>query len=137
MSRRRAYPSRTTASTPTQPSHELALHPRRSIDHVHRGRLDPEPAPLQREPVQRPIRHPDTLPGQQLLDLHDRQRVTVAAAVPCQAGGRVSGSGKLGVAGSARARWTSRGRFQDSASCGRTLLNSRRKALARRARIRR
>lgn len=44
--------------------------------------------------------------------------------VPCQACGRFSAVGKLGVVGSARLRCTSRGRFQDSASCGRIVLNS-------------
>ncbi|QOK24265.1 IS110 family transposase [Janibacter indicus] len=48
--------------------------------------------------------------------------------VPCQGSGRVSPSGKLGVPGSARPRCTSRGRFQESASWGRTVLNSARKS---------
>lgn len=51
-------------------------------------------------------------------------KVYVAARVPCQVLGRFSGSGKLGEQGSAWRRCTSRGRFQDSASCGRTVLNS-------------
>lgn len=55
-------------------------------------------------------------------------KVYVAARVPCQVLGRFSGSGKLGVPGSARRRCTSRGRFQDRASCGRTALNSTRKS---------
>jgi len=44
--------------------------------------------------------------------------------VPRQADGRFSGSGKLGIAGSARPRWTSMGRFQDRFSWGRTVLYS-------------
>ena len=44
--------------------------------------------------------------------------------VPRQAAGRFWVSGKLGVSGSARPRWTSRGRFQAIASCGRTVLYS-------------
>ena len=35
--------------------------------------------------------------------------------------GRISGWGKVGIAGSARPECTSAGRFQDSASCGRTV----------------
>src|SRR3712207_3663556 len=44
--------------------------------------------------------------------------------VPRQAAGRSSVSGKLGISGSARPRWISRGGFQASASCGRTVLYS-------------
>jgi len=44
--------------------------------------------------------------------------------VPRQADGRFWTSGKLGTVGSARPRWTSRGRFQAMASWGRTVLYS-------------
>ena len=44
--------------------------------------------------------------------------------VPRQAAGRSLVSGKLAISGSARPRWTSLGRFQASASCGRTVLYS-------------
>ena len=58
------------------------------------------------------------------------------AIVPRQEVGRFSGSRKLGTAGSARPRWTSWGRFQARCSCGRTVLNSTRKASASRTRSR-
>ena len=54
---------------------ELALHPRRPVRDPDRARPDPKPALRHREPVQRPVRHPHPPPGQQLLDLHDAQRV--------------------------------------------------------------
>lgn len=44
--------------------------------------------------------------------------------VPRQVVGRFSVSGKLGIQGSTRPRWTSAGRFQAMASCGRTVLYS-------------
>lgn len=44
--------------------------------------------------------------------------------VPRQVTGRFSGSGKLGTRGSAAPVWTSWGRFQASASWGRTVLYS-------------
>lgn len=50
--------------------------------------------------------------------------------VPRQGVGRISWSGKLGVSGRAWPRWTSRGRFQARASCGRIVLNSTRNASA-------
>lgn len=80
----------------------------------------------------------------EFLTVHDRQHDTVddvqaaldawVVDVPRQELGRILGSGKVGVAGSARAWWTSAGRFQDSASCGLTVLNSTRKASASRTR---
>ncbi|RFA17692.1 hypothetical protein B7R23_16865 [Subtercola boreus] len=42
--------------------------------------------------------------------------------VPRQVVGRVSSISKLGMVGSARPAWTSAGRFQAIASCGRTWL---------------
>ncbi len=54
---------------------DLAFQPRLPVGHPDRGRPDPEATPLDREPVQRPIRHPHPLTREQLLDLHDRQRV--------------------------------------------------------------
>jgi YD repeat-containing protein len=57
-------------------------------------------------------------------------RTGTGAAVPCQEIGRVSGSGKVGIVGLARPWWTSWGRFQASASCGRIVLNSVRNASA-------
>jgi hypothetical protein len=45
----------------------------------------------------------------------------IESRVPRQAAGRSSVSGKLAISGSARPRWTSLGRFQASASCGRTV----------------
>lgn len=45
-------------------------------------------------------------------------------SVPRQVVGRFSVSGKLGIIGSTRPRWTSAGRFQAMASCGRTVLYS-------------
>jgi transposase len=48
----------------------------------------------------------------------------VLARVPRQVVGSFWGSGKLGIAGSARPVWTSWGRFQAMASCGRTVLYS-------------
>ncbi len=66
------------------------------------------------------------------LTRHDLAMMVLLApwkvCVPCQVLGRFSGSGKLGVPGSDRRRCTSRGRFQDRASCGRTALNSTRKS---------
>jgi hypothetical protein len=59
---------------------DLALHAGLTIDDPHRGGPDPEPAPLDREPVHRSIRHHAALPGQQLLDLHDRQRLLAISA---------------------------------------------------------
>ena len=44
--------------------------------------------------------------------------------VPRQVVGRISSLSKLGMVGSARPRWTSRGRFQAIASWGRTSLYS-------------
>ena len=50
------------------------------IDHQRdRGVLGPEPAPLDREPVQRPVEDVDAWTGQQLIDLDDAQ---LAAAHP-------------------------------------------------------
>ncbi len=49
---------------------------------------------------------------------------TAAAVVPRQVVGRISSLSKLGMVGSARPRWTSRGRFQAIASWGRTSLYS-------------
>lgn len=44
--------------------------------------------------------------------------------VPCEEVGRCFGLGKLRVRGSVWPWWTSRGRFQARASCGRVWLNS-------------
>ena len=52
----------------------------------------------------------------------DAPRFGRVRVVPRQVVGRISGSGKLGISGSARPTWMSCGRFQDSASCGRTVL---------------
>ena len=63
----RSSPSRAKSiwhSTPGSPSATRTV-----------GRLDPERAALDREPVQRAVRHPHALTGEQLLDLHDRQLV--------------------------------------------------------------
>ena len=54
---------------------ELALHPRFAVDDPNRGGTDPESAPLHGEPVQRAVGHQHAAAGQQLLDLHQRQRV--------------------------------------------------------------
>ena len=82
----------------------------------------------------------------QVLDLVPQKRLRISwgdpahpegmATVPCQEVGRVSGLGKLRVRGSARPRWTSRGRFHESASWGRTVLNSTRNSSASRTRSR-
>ena len=48
----------------------------------------------------------------------------VRCTVPRQVVGRISSLSKLGMVGSARPRWTSRGRFQAIASWGRTSLYS-------------
>jgi hypothetical protein len=53
---------------------DLALHPRVAIEDAHRVG-DPEPAPLDREAVQRAVGHRAPRPGEQLLDLHHRQAV--------------------------------------------------------------
>lgn len=58
---------------------DLTLDTGLAVDDADRSGLDPEPAAFDREPVQRPIRHPAALPGQQLLDLHDAQRVMAVA----------------------------------------------------------
>ncbi len=50
------------------------------------------------------------------------QRTKTWKDVPRQVVGRFSGSGKLGISGSAMPRWTSWGRFQARASWGRTVL---------------
>jgi hypothetical protein len=60
---------------------------------------------------------------------NDRQlRLTatdwVKNGVPRQESGRISACSKVGMVGLARPRCTSRGRFQDSASCGLIVLNS-------------
>ena len=52
---------------------ELAFRARFAIGDPHRGCRLAEPAPLHTEPVQRPVRHHDTLPLQQHPDLDDRQ----------------------------------------------------------------
>ena len=53
-----------------------------------------------------------------------------AGNVPRQESGRISARSKVGIVGSAKPRWTSSGRFQDSASCGRIVLNSTRNSSA-------
>ena len=55
---------------------------------------------------------------------HNPPFFSSSPTVPRQAAGRSSVSGKLGISGSAKPRWTSLGRFQASASCGRTVLYS-------------
>jgi transposase InsO family protein len=50
--------------------------------------------------------------------------------VPRQESGRISARSKVGMVGLARPRCTSSGRFQDSASCGRIVLNSTRNSSA-------
>jgi len=50
--------------------------------------------------------------------------ITKASGVPRQESGRISACSKVGMVGLARPRCTSRGRFQDSASCGLIVLNS-------------
>ena len=56
---------------------------------------------------------------------HHRPHRTLHSPLrPRQVVGRVRAISKLGMVGSAMPRWTSRGRFQASASCGRTVLNS-------------
>jgi len=59
---------------------DLALHPGLAVVDPHRGGLDPEPAAFDREPVQGAVRHHATLPGEQLGDLHHRQRRLTATA---------------------------------------------------------
>jgi hypothetical protein len=59
---------------------DLALNTRLAVVDAHRGGLGPEPAPLDREPVQRAIGHPAALTGEQLLDLHDAQRILALPA---------------------------------------------------------
>ena len=54
----------------------------------------------------------------------DRRRQLDHPTVPRQEGGRISARSKVGMVGVARPRCTSRGRFQDSASCGLIVLNS-------------
>lgn len=80
---RRCFPVSGSVSRAQLGEVELALHARLAVDDADRARADPEPAPLDREPVQRPVRHLDTLAGQQLLDLPDAQCVpAIAAAHP-------------------------------------------------------
>ena len=82
----RVHPPPTSGLEVEQQTHlgevELALHPGLNVSDPHRRPASgAEPASLHGEPVQRPIRHPHPLPGQQLLDLHDRQRVVLDPAV--------------------------------------------------------
>ena len=69
-------------------------------------------------------------PHQALQMATPAARFARRGAVLRQGVGRISWSGKLGVSGRAWPRWTSRGRFQARASCGRIVLNSTRKASA-------
>jgi hypothetical protein len=53
---------------------DLALHPRLTISHPHRGGpTTAEPTPLGTKPVQRPIRHQHTPSREQISDLDHRQ----------------------------------------------------------------
>jgi hypothetical protein len=54
---------------------DLALHPRRPVGHPQRRRPGGEPAPLDREPVQRPVRHHDPAAGQLAVDVRQLQPV--------------------------------------------------------------
>jgi hypothetical protein len=53
---------------------DLALDPGLAVVDPDRGGADAEAAPLDREPVQGAVWHHAPLPGEQFLDLHDRQR---------------------------------------------------------------
>ena len=59
---------------------DLAFHPRITISDPHRGVLAAETATLTGESVQCPIRNHTPLPGQQRLDLGDRQRPLLTIA---------------------------------------------------------
>ena len=71
-----------------------------------------------------------------VVNLFTELPMVIAGIVPCQVVGRVFGLGKLGMVGSARPRWTSRGRFQARCSWGRTSLYSRRNSSAMRTKSR-
>ncbi len=67
-----AAPALTGRDQPQIPEIDLQLAARRPVIH-RRGHLAAaRPAPLGREPVQRPLRHHHALPGQQDPDLHHR-----------------------------------------------------------------
>ena len=66
-----APPALTRRDQPQIPEIDLELTARRPVIDP-RGHLAARPAPLSREPVQRPLRHHYALPGQQDPDLHHR-----------------------------------------------------------------
>ena len=71
-------PPRVRIRDQTEPAEvQLALHPRLAVGDPQRRLPAAEPAPLDGEPVQRPVRHRDPAAGQLAVDVGQLQLVTL------------------------------------------------------------
>jgi len=77
-----APPGLRVLQVPQVPEINLQFSAGLPISNPHRGGLRPVPAHLGREAMQRPIRRPAPLAFQQLVDLHQRQRLAVRTPLP-------------------------------------------------------